>query len=66
MIKAISKETVVDRILSYPEGEKIQILAPIEIKKNELFADIVARLRRQGYVGSVSMGSITISIPLSR
>lgn len=50
VIKSISKDHVVDRVLAYPEGEKIQILAPIEIRKNDKFEDIVARLRRQGFV----------------
>ncbi len=30
VIKAISKDHVVDRIMSYPEGEKIQVLASID------------------------------------
>lgn len=50
VIKAISKDHVVDRILNYPANEKIQILAPIEIRKNDKFEDIIARLRRQGFV----------------
>ncbi|MCB1111914.1 MAG: excinuclease ABC subunit UvrA [Chlamydiales bacterium] len=50
VIKAISKDLVVDRILEYPEGEKIQVLAPIEIKRGEPFQDVISRLRRQGYV----------------
>jgi len=37
VIRAISKEHVVKRILTYPENEKIQVLAPIEFKKNEKF-----------------------------
>lgn len=49
-IKAISKDFVVDRVLSYSEGEKIQILAPIEWNKGELFEEIIGRLRRQGFV----------------
>lgn len=49
-IKAISKDHVVDRIMAYPEGEKLQILAPIELRKNEKFEDIIARLRRQGFL----------------
>lgn len=49
-IKAVSKESVVERIMSYPEGEKIQILAPIELRKNDLFEEIIARLKRQGYL----------------
>jgi excinuclease ABC subunit A len=49
-IKAISKDHVVDRVMSYPEGEKLQILAPIEIRKNDKFEDILSRLRRQGFL----------------
>ena len=49
-IKAITKEYVVDRILAYPDGEKITLLAPIEVQKNEKFEEIVGRFRRQGYV----------------
>src|SRR5690606_24068356 len=49
-IKAISKDYVVNRILSYPEGEKIQILAPIDIRKNEKFEDLLNRLRKQGFL----------------
>lgn len=50
VIKAISKDHVVDRILSYPDDEKIQIMAPIDIRKSERFEDIISRLRRQGYL----------------
>lgn len=50
VIKSISKDYVVDRILAYPEGERIQILAPIQIRKNERFEDIISRLRRQGFL----------------
>ncbi len=50
VIKAISKDHVVERILSWPEGTKLQILAPIELSKNEKFEDALGRLRRQGFV----------------
>lgn len=50
VIKAISRDHVVDRIMEYPEGEKIQILAPIELRKNEKFEDVIARLSRQGFL----------------
>jgi len=50
IIKSISKDHVVDRLLSYPEGEKIQILAPIDVRKSEKFEDIVTRLKRQGFI----------------
>ncbi len=49
VIKAISKDHVVDRILSYPQNEKLHILAPLDIRKGEAFESIVTRLRRQGY-----------------
>ena len=50
VIKAISKEHVVNRISSYPEGEKIQVLAPIEMRKNEKFDDAISRLQRLGFL----------------
>ncbi len=50
VIKAISKSHVVKRILTYPENEKIQVLAPIEIKKNERFEDVISRLKALGFV----------------
>lgn len=50
LIQAISRDHVVDRIMAYPEGEKVQILAPIEIKKSEKFGDLISRLQRQGFL----------------
>ena len=50
VIKAISKDHVVERVLSYPQGNKIQILAPLDLKKSDKFEDILTRLRRQGYL----------------
>ncbi|HEY4832820.1 MAG TPA: excinuclease ABC subunit UvrA, partial [Waddliaceae bacterium] len=50
VIKAISKDHVVARVMNYPAEEKIQVLGPIEIRKNEKFEDVIARLRRQGFV----------------
>jgi len=49
-IRSISKEYVVDQVMNGEEGEKIQILAPIELKKNDKFEEVVERLRRQGFV----------------
>ncbi len=49
-IKAITKDYVVGQILQYPEGEKITLLAPIDFQKGEVFEDLLARFRRQGYV----------------
>ncbi|MEI8365174.1 MAG: excinuclease ABC subunit UvrA [Parachlamydiaceae bacterium] len=50
VIQAISKDYVVDQILSYPENEKIQILAPIYLKKTEKFEDAINRLQRLGFL----------------
>lgn len=50
VIQAISKDFVVDRLLTYPEGEKIQVLAPIELKKQDKFNDVLMRLQRQGFL----------------
>lgn len=49
-ITAISKEHVVDRILTFPSSEKLQILAPIDIRKNEKFEDVIGRLKSLGYL----------------
>lgn len=49
-IKAISKDHVVDRILTMPEGEKIHLLAPLLIRKNDKFEEIVTRFKRQGFI----------------
>lgn len=50
IIQAISKDFVVDKILSYQEGDKIQVLAPITIRKGEKFEELIGRLKRQGFV----------------
>lgn len=50
IIRAISKDHVVEKVLNLPEETKIQILASVEIKKQDKFEDVVARLQRQGYV----------------
>lgn len=49
-IRSISKEYVCDRLFSYPEGTKIVVLAPLELKKQQTFADLVVSLQKQGYV----------------
>lgn len=50
VIRAISKDHVVDRLMNYPEGEKIQVLTPIELRKSENFTDVISRLQRQGFL----------------
>jgi excinuclease ABC subunit A len=49
VIKAISKEFVVERILSHPLGERFQVLAPIQMDKQTKFEEIIIRLKRQGF-----------------
>jgi len=49
-IRSISKGYVAEKILNYPENERIQVLAPIEIRGNEPFAETILRLGRQGFV----------------
>src|SRR5262249_23595080 len=49
-IQAISKDHVVDRLLSYPVGEKLYIMAPLEIKRSEAFRDFLDKLQKQGFL----------------
>src|ERR1700694_4132744 len=46
-MRAISKEHVTERVMGYKEGGKIQILAPIPLRKTEEFPDLISRLQRQ-------------------
>ncbi len=50
VIKSVTKDQVVDRILSYPAGEAVYILACIEIRKTESFEEIIGRLQRLGFL----------------
>ena len=50
VIKAMSKETVVDRILSWPEGDAITVLAPITLRKSDRFEEVISRFQRQGFL----------------
>ena len=49
VIQAIGKENVVERILAFPIGEKLHLLAPLELGKNEAFETMIARYRRLGF-----------------
>ncbi len=49
-IKSITKESVVENILSFPEGEKITVLAPLVLQKNEKIEDLKSRLIRLGFL----------------
>ncbi len=47
-ITTIDKEYVLEKLLKLPEKQKLQILAPIEIREN--FPRLLERLQREGYV----------------
>lgn len=49
-IRSITKEYVVEKILELPPGEKITVLAPLDLDKNEKFEDLVLKFGRQGYL----------------
>ncbi len=74
VIKAISKEHVVERILTYPKGERLHILAPLELTKQERFEEVILRLKRQGFTRirlngefySLEQESDVASIPFDR
>lgn len=50
VIKAISREHVAENILALPLDEKVQILAPIELRKQDKFDEVITRLKRQGFI----------------
>ncbi len=50
VIRAISQEYIIHKVMEFPANQKIQVLAPIEIRKNEKFTDILLRLQRQGFL----------------
>lgn len=49
-IKAIDKKIIADTVLSWPQGEKLQIMAPIAVKRGETFGSITSRLLRHGFL----------------
>lgn len=50
VIQSISPDYVVEKILTLPEGEKIQILAPLELKRGDRFEDLILKLKRLGFI----------------
>lgn len=50
VIRTTTKETIVQKILSLPKGEKIQLLAPLPPLRNESFEELTERLNREGYL----------------
>jgi len=49
-ITNISKEFVLSKILSFPENEKITILAPLNMQKNEKFSEFTQRMNKEGFL----------------
>ncbi len=49
-IKEITPEKILKRLLSYPDGTKMQILSPIAFSKNEEFTKVVESWQKSGYV----------------
>ena len=49
-IKQISKEYVVRKALSLPQGEKIQILSPLSLSKKQTFEEIISDLNKEGFL----------------
>lgn len=48
-IVAISKDLVVDRLLALPQGEKLHIMAPVELKRQSM-QEISEKLIKQGFL----------------
>lgn len=49
-LQTISKSFVVDQLLQLPEGTKLHILSPVELKRSESFEGLKERLQRQGFL----------------
>lgn len=49
-LEQVTKESILEELLSLPEGEKIQILAPLKLSSKESFPELVQRLNREGFV----------------
>jgi excinuclease ABC subunit A len=49
-IQSINNEFVLKQLLSYPKEERITILAPMKLRKQESFGELVEHLRAQGFL----------------
>ncbi|MBS0615440.1 MAG: excinuclease ABC subunit UvrA [Verrucomicrobia bacterium] len=49
-LQTISKEYVVEKLLQLPEGSRLHILAPQDLRRDEAFSDLCQRLQRQGFL----------------
>jgi excinuclease ABC subunit A len=65
-ISSISKENVAEKILQLPQESKFQVLAPIELRKQDRFEVLIARLQQQGYVRiRLNQDYLDLSEPIS-
>ncbi|NGX63408.1 MAG: UvrABC system protein A, partial [Candidatus Anoxychlamydiales bacterium] len=49
-LKTISAEYVTNKVLTFTENEKIQILAPIDLKSNVSFENLIEKLSKEGFL----------------
>lgn len=49
-IKSITADYVLEKVLSYPQGEKIVVLAPLTLTKQDRFEEILTKVRTLGYL----------------
>ncbi len=50
VIRTIDKNSIVEKILALPKGEKIQLLAPLPPPRKESFEELTDRLNREGFL----------------
>lgn len=50
VIKSITKEYVIEKIFELPLNEKITLLAPFEVQKNDRFEELKEKFRRHGFL----------------
>ena len=55
-ITSQSVEQMVDKVLELPERTKIQILAPVVVKKKGQHKSVIEKVQKDGYVGLFSCG----------
>lgn len=49
-IEIHSKESILEKILQKPLGEKIHILTPVEFERKETFPELLERLQKKGFL----------------
>lgn len=49
-IRSISKEDIVEKILSFPEGERVVLLAPFEVSSHKQLQTKIEQFQKEGYL----------------